>query len=309
MQPIDSHPEKKPAPKTRESVSFDVDGENISAWYYPPPKKSASCVILCHGFGGTKDMLLENYALQFQKAGIAALAFDYRHFGDSDGEPRQSYIFKKQFDDLRAAVAYSRSKNEIDEDKIFIWGTSASGNYGITIAAEDEKIAGVIGQCPSLDHKADEKIYMKRDGMRWFLKILIHAQRDKGRSRFGLAPHRFPIVGRAGSIAMLPAPGAIEGYEKISRGSQTFKNEVCARLMLQSPGPNLFKSAEKIKCPVIFFICMRDNLVAPDASETIKNILKEKLKLVFYDIGHFEIYEGEYFKKAVAEQIEFIRSI
>jgi hypothetical protein len=37
-----------------------------------------------HGFGGTMDCDLEHYAGRYREAGLAVLAFDYRHFGGSD---------------------------------------------------------------------------------------------------------------------------------------------------------------------------------------------------------------------------------
>jgi uncharacterized protein len=47
------------------------------------------CVVLAHGFAGTVDSGLLPYAERFAAAGLDALAFDYRHFGASEGEPRQ----------------------------------------------------------------------------------------------------------------------------------------------------------------------------------------------------------------------------
>jgi alpha/beta superfamily hydrolase len=44
-------------------------------------------VLLCRGFAGIKELLLPAHAERFQKAGVAALTFDYRGFGGSEGEP------------------------------------------------------------------------------------------------------------------------------------------------------------------------------------------------------------------------------
>ena len=193
-QPIALAKDKPPAPPVRSNVSFLVDGIAVSAWLYLPKDTTTpvGCVVMNNGFCGTKDMILEQYALRFVEAGIAAISFDNRYFGESGGEPRQLYSLTKQFEDATAAVDYVRSRPEIDPDNIFVWGTSSSGNYGIGLAAEDQQIAGVIGQTPALDHKADGNTIIKRDGILWMLKILVHAQRDKGRSRLGLSPHRFP---------------------------------------------------------------------------------------------------------------------
>ncbi|MDA3811862.1 MAG: hypothetical protein PF518_16200 [Spirochaetaceae bacterium] len=63
----------------------------IRSWLYLPEntRGPVPCIILCKGFGGTKDIILEQYALRFVKEGIAALSLEYRHYGESDGHPRQ----------------------------------------------------------------------------------------------------------------------------------------------------------------------------------------------------------------------------
>ena len=92
-QPISLNGTDKEIPYCRENIEFEVDGLKLSGWLYLPDDltKPVGCVVLTQGFCGTKDMLLEKYALRFAGAGFAALTFDYRHFGESEGEPRQLY--------------------------------------------------------------------------------------------------------------------------------------------------------------------------------------------------------------------------
>ena len=310
-QPIALKNSNGNVPTCRQDVTFRIDGLTLSGWLYLPEDtaKTVPCIVLNSGFCGTKDILLEKYALRFVEAGCAALAFDYRHFGNSEGEPRQLYSVSKQLEDNKAAVKFVRTRNEIDAEKIFVWGTSSSGNYGIMVAAEDKRIAGVIGQTPSLDHQAEGKMILKREGMGWFLKLIFHAQKDKLRSRFGLSSHTFPAVGKPGTTAMLIAPGFFEGYQEIAKDSKTFKNEVCARIMLAFDEPNLFKSAEEVICPVLFHLCEGDNLTLPDSHKKIEKVLGEKVEFIKYPIGHFDIYFGEYFKNSIVEQISFVINI
>ncbi len=312
-QPIELKDSNKdtPTPICRQNITFKVDGLKLSGWLYLPENSVnlVPCVILNTGFCGTKDFLLEKYALRFVEIGFAALTFDYRHFGESQGEPRQIYSVSKQLEDNNAAITFARTISEIDPEKIFMWGTSSSGNFGIMLAAEDKQIAGIIGQTPSLDHQAEGKMIVKREGMSWFLKLIVHAQKDKFRSRFGLSSHTFPAVGKPDTTAMLIAPGFFEGYQRIAKDSKTFKNEVCARIMLTFDEPNLFKSAKEVSCPVLFHLCEGDNLTLPDSHKKIEKILGKKVKFIKYPIGHFDIYFGEYFEKSIANQISFITNI
>ncbi len=308
-QPIHLNYNKSDVPVCRQDVTFTVDGSMLSGWLYLPDNKEkpVPCVVLNQGFCGTKDMLLEKYALRFVKAGFAVLSFDYRYFGESQGEPRQLYSMPEQLEDIKAAVNFARSKSEVDPERIGLWGTSSAGHYGVLIAAEDKKIACVIGQTPSLDHEADGKWIVKRDGIGWLLKLMVHAQRDKGRSRFGMSPHMFPAIGKPGTTAMHIAPGFFEGYQKIAADSKTFKNEVCARIMFGSHGSDLFNAAEKIACPVLFHICEKDTIIAPGSYKKAEKILHKNVKIVRYPIGHFDIYFGEYFEKSIHNQISFLK--
>jgi dienelactone hydrolase len=290
-------------PRFRKDVTFEFKRTKINGWLYLPEDLSTPvpCIIMGHGFGGTKDILLERYAIRYRNAGYAALAFDYRHFGTSEGEPRQLMFISYQLDDYRAAIDYARGLKEIDPEKIILWGTSASGGYGIVLAAQDRKIAGVVAQCPGLDHRASEQMLRKKLGIKHMLRLIVHGQRDMMRARLGLSPHKIPLIGKPGTMAFLPVSEAYEGYSRIV--SKHFVNEVCARVVLRSHGFNPSKHIQNVRCPVLIQICDYDKL-APMRPGTERE-LKKYAEVKRYSIGHFEIYAGDNFERAVNDQLEF----
>ena len=292
-------------PQSREDVSFMVEGASISGWLYLPEERASPvpCIVMGHGFGGTKDMFLERYAVRYQEAGFAVLTFDYRYFGESEGEPRQLMWIPYQLEDYTAAVEYARSRQEIDPARIALWGTSASGGYGIVVAARDQNIACVVGQCPALDPEASGKMLVKEMGIRHFLRLFFHGQRDMIRSRFGLSPHTIPIVGKPGTLAFFTIPEAYEGYSNIE--PENFVNEVCARVILTSHGFRPVEHARNAHCPILIQICECDALVAI-SSET-ENELRQCADVKSYPIGHFDIYTGDNFERAVNDQIDFFK--
>ena len=215
----------------------------------------------------------------------------------------------EQLDDLRAAIEFVRNRKEISREKVILWGTSAGANYGIIIAGEDVKIVGVIAQCGAFDHKEDSKLAVEREGYGFFVRMFVHGQRDKGRSRFGLSRHVIPPYGRPGTTAFLRTPGTFEGAQRLGMESENFKNEVCAGFMLMPHGPSPLKSAENVLCPVQILVCEKDEIISPKSHVRLQEILGDKAIVLKYPIGHFDIYEGEYFERAVEDQLEFIRSI
>ncbi|MBU7018674.1 MAG: alpha/beta hydrolase, partial [Theionarchaea archaeon] len=117
-------------PKSRNDVTFTVEETLLRAWLYLPQKSSSvPCIIMSNGFGGTKGMILEEYALKFVEAGMAVLGYDYRYFGESEGEPRQLFSIADQLEDLKAAIYYVRNRKVINPEKIALWGTSAAGGF------------------------------------------------------------------------------------------------------------------------------------------------------------------------------------
>lgn len=93
-------------------------------------------LVMAHGLGAIKEMRLDAFAQRFADAGYAALVFDYRHFGDSTGEPRQLLDITLQRQDWSAAVDFARTLPGVDGSRIVCCrGTSFSGGHVIATAA------------------------------------------------------------------------------------------------------------------------------------------------------------------------------
>ena len=290
----------------RKDVSFKVKGTALKASFYLPESLPAAvpCIVMANGFGGTRDML-EPYAVRYQEAGFAVLSFDYRHFGESEGEPRQLAWIPYQLEDWSAAVKYARSLKEVDSAKIALWGTSFSGGHVIVIASRDEKISCVSAQCPGLDGHASGEIFIEREGIGKAFLMLMHGQRDMVRSWLGRSPHKIPIAGKPGSIAFLTTSDAYDGYNKLV--PEGFVNEACARLFLRAGGYRPVKHAHKVRCPVLLQICDNDNLLPKSAADETEKELGEFAEVKHYPIGHFDIYMGDNFKKSVRDQLSFFK--
>jgi fermentation-respiration switch protein FrsA (DUF1100 family) len=294
-------------PALRQDVSFDVKGSSVRAWLYLPDNRSSqvACIVMAHGFGGVKDALLENYAVRFQEAGFAALVFDYRFFGQSGGEPRQLVWIPYQLEDWSAAIAYVRSREEIDPAKVALWGTSLSGGHVIVTAAKDKKIACVSAQCPGLDGRAAGKMAVKRLGIGHILIMMVHGQRDFFRSWFGLSPHKIPLVGKPGSIAGMNTQEACDFIQQ--HAPPGFVNEICARIILRGDKYRPVRHARDVRCPVLLQICEHDRLIPITAAEETAKDLEKLAQVIKYPIGHFDIYTGDNFEKAVSDQLEFFK--
>jgi len=299
--------EKARPSASKQEVGFPVKGVTVRAWLYLPEDLSAPvpCVVMGHGFGGTKDMLVEHYAVPYREAGFAVLAFDYRHFGESDGEPRQLLWIPYQLEDYAAAVTYVRGRKEIDPARVALWGTSLSGGHVIVTAAKDPNIACVVAQCPGVDGRASAERAFRRFGIGYMLRMIVHGQRDIFRSWVGLSPHKIPIVGKPGSLSLMNGPEAYELFRNIA--PKDYVNEACARISIRGDKYRPVKHAKDVRCPVLLQVCDHDQIIPRSAAEETEKRLGEYARAIYYPIGHFDIYTGENFKRALNDQLEFLK--
>jgi dienelactone hydrolase len=136
----------------RVDLKFPSGGDECAAWLYQPAGGGpAPLIVMAHGFSATREQRLDAYAERFCAAGIGALLFDYRSFGASGGEPRQVLDIHSQQADYHAAIAFARSLDWVDADRVAAFGSSFSGGHVLAVGAQDSRLAAVVAQCPFTD--------------------------------------------------------------------------------------------------------------------------------------------------------------
>src|SRR5256714_9883612 len=213
--------------RTRLDVAFPSSGDECRAWLFMPDAERPPLVILGHGLGATREYGLEPYAKRFADAGIAALAFTYRHFGDSGGEPRQLLDIERQLGDWAAALAYARNLDGVDHDRIALWGTSFAGGHVIEAAARDGAVAAVVSQCPFTDGLAATRAASPRS----LARALVAALRDELARVRRKPPVLVPLVGPHGSAALMTSPDSEPGYPALVPPGGQFENGASARFI------------------------------------------------------------------------------
>ena len=130
-------------------VEFPADGLVLRGWLRLPNGEGPHpLVILAHGLGGLKEWTIPDVANALTDVGIAAMAFDYRNFGDSDGLPREEVDHCGRIEDWQSAISYGTTLSEIDQERIGIWGTSLGGRDVLAVAAIDRRVRCVVSQVP-----------------------------------------------------------------------------------------------------------------------------------------------------------------
>lgn len=289
----------KPA---RSEVHFAAGTDTCAAWLYPPAEvaQPVPCVVMAHGFTLTRNDTLPRFAEAFAKAGFAALVFDYRHFGDSTGEPRQLLDIQRQREDYRAAVTYARALPFVDPERIVLWGFSFSGGHVLAVGEQDPRVAAVISTAPFVNGLANLRITPARVLLRGVGLALV----DGVRALLGQPPVYIPAVGAPGTFAVLTAEEALPGYTAITSGpGSRWKNQLAARLLLHVPFENPGGAAGRLGVPLLMQIADRDKTVPPEAAARAgRRASKGELK--HYPSGHFEMYTRP---DVLEDQLDFLR--
>ena len=135
----------------RKDIEYKTeDGVTLRGWHYVPDSSKGRfpTVVMAHGFSAVKEMYLDRFAEAFAVAGLAAVVFDNRNFGASDGEPRQEIDPWKQVRDYRDTITYAETLAETDANRIGIWGSSYSGGHVLVVGAIDRRVKCVVAQVP-----------------------------------------------------------------------------------------------------------------------------------------------------------------
>jgi dienelactone hydrolase len=284
-----------------DDVRIPCHGEQLAAYVYRPgtTQGDAPCVVMGHGFTGTREDGLPGYAEAFRDAGFVAIVFDYRHFGDSTGEPRQLLDIARQLDDYRAVVSWARDLDGVDPDRIVLWGSSYSGGHVLTIAAADARIAAVIAQGPYADSIATMKCVAPRN----MARFVVEALRDQLGARLGRPPRLVPAVGAPGTFAVITAPGYQSDLAAIVGPNSKWRNEFAARLMLTFPFYRPGGKAKQVKMPLLITVCDQD-AITPAAPAVKAAQRAPRAELLRYPYRHFQIYSDP---QAKADQVAFLQ--
>jgi hypothetical protein len=116
------------------------------------PERPVPAVVQGPGWLGLRDAKLYHpYHEGLLAAGIAVLVFDYRGFGDSEGDA--TYLDPMtQVEDWRNAITYLETRSEIDPRRIGAFGSGGTGGgNAVMVAGVDERIRATVSQVPIAD--------------------------------------------------------------------------------------------------------------------------------------------------------------
>lgn len=294
------------------SCQVRADGDTIAARHFAARTDVLAgpagrpCVVMAHGLGATQDSGLFSFAEALSGAGAEVVTFDYRHFAESSGRPRQLISLSRQAADYHAVIDYARRLEGVDPTRIAAWGVSLSGGHVIRVAAEDPHLAAAISLTPATDGRSVVAQMLRILGFRYVMRVMAHGLRDCAAMVRRRPPVLIPVVGGPGEVAGLSAEGAVEGMFGIA--GPTWRNEFAARLVLVMGGYRPVTRAEQVTCPVLVQIGDQDRIAPPAAATSAATRMRATVH--HYPCDHFDVYPGSrWHERVVNDQIAFLHRV
>jgi hypothetical protein len=257
---------------------------------------------MAHGFSAVKEQGLTEFAEPFAAAGFAVLVFDYRCFGDSDGEPRGQLFPLDMVEDYRNAISWLAEQPAIDAERIGIWGTSYSGGLVAYTGAIDKRAKAIVAQVPSIigpetrraanpekwdqtdDFLLRERIAKYRGGEINYLRVV--------------APDDEPCV--------LPGRENYDAYMALQESAPNWRNEITIesleRIRVFDPVTPLRQISPRA---LLVIAAADDSLIPLEALRESFERAGEPKKFLEYPIRHFDIYADPWRSKAVNAAIDW----
>lgn len=281
----------------RRDVSFVSEGRRCAGWLYLPDGAAAGArvpgVVMANAITAVKEMYLDNYGERLAAAGFAALAFDYRHYGGSEGEPRNQIAPEEQLDDIRNAISWLSLQPEVDPDRIGGWGISFGGAHLMFLAAFDRRLKAIVGVVPSaVANITVLERGMGPEGAAGFLGFLTQARTSAYAA--GATP-TIKVATDGQEPAMVPGPAAYAFYATAQTTvAPSWQNEITLASVEKMMAYDPTWPVERIApTPMRLIAAERDEFIPFDLVRATYDRAQEPKDIVVLPCGHVDVYDTE----------------
>lgn len=276
-------------------VSFPSCGETLTGLFLVPTGKSGPfpTIVMAPGMSGVKEGSIMQYATFFASGGFAVLAYDNICFGDSTGQPRQEVDPVLQRRGYRDAITFVSLRDEVDETRIGIFGTSYAGGHCLEIAAHDRRVKCVVSQIPAISGQEAFRRAVRPD-----LRPAVLAAQDEDRKRRfqgGEAATIKVVSDDPSDVCAMSGKAAFDYFSEQGRIAPNWTNTMTLRSL------DLYRAVDNAKflpwispTPLLMIVALADELAPPDLALTAYQTALEPKKLVLLPGNHFDPYGPQF---------------
>jgi alpha-beta hydrolase superfamily lysophospholipase len=282
----------------KQDVEFYSEGSRIKGILYVPDndKEKNPAIVLCHGFAGFKELLLPAYAEEFCQKGFIALTFDYRGFGESEGE-RGKLSPRAQVTDIRNAITFIMSLPGVDAHRLGLWGTSFGGANAIVTTALDKRVKCL---CVQLAFGNGERVITGG---------LTGEEREKLESMLMKVWTRAVTQNKIMQVPInkiLTDEQSIEFYNKTVADFPGLDIKIPFLTIKETMEYQPEKYVDSVHVPILIIGAENDKVNPKEESEILyQKANSPKELLIIKGATHYQCYEGEKFSEVVTSQLQW----
>lgn len=276
----------------KRQIHFDRDGLTLAGELFTPDgfneDRRWPAVIVQGSFTSVKEQMPNAYAQKFAEQGFVALAFDYAHYGESAGEPRQFESPAEKLADLQAAVKYLTGQPYVKT--VGMVGICTSASNGTYLAAEDPRIKGFATIAGFLTDADTFTLTYGEDGMARRLADAAAARRKSEETGEATTITVYSETDEQ-AVNYNPTPGAYDYYTNPGRGNvPEYTNEFDVTSWDTWVSLDALSRASKITTPTI--VVHSDGSAFPDQAKKLYDSVQGEKELVWADGNHFDYYDS-----------------
>jgi fermentation-respiration switch protein FrsA (DUF1100 family) len=273
------------ATKTR--FTFESEGDTlVGNLFLPDGAKPAGVVVAVGPLTSVKEQAPGTYAQAMAERGYAALAFDYRYFGESDGRPRQFENPDANIEDIRNAATALLADDRLADLPVFGLGICFGAGPMVRAVTEDPRFrafSGVAG------------VYTDRAKTMARMGAAYQAALDRGRAaerrwRETGEAETIPAVAPDGGDVAMPLREAYEFYGTPRGQVANYVNGYAVQSLAHSLPFDVRGSADVITAPVL--IIHSEKALAPELAHAFYSAVKSpKHELWLSSQGQIDFYD------------------
>ncbi|MFL9451772.1 MULTISPECIES: alpha/beta hydrolase [Nostocales] len=291
-------------------VTFQSEGETLVGNLYLPASYKAGdklpAAIVAGSWTTVKEQMPSIYARKLAEQGFAALAFDFRTFGESGGKIRSFESPTAKIVDIKNAVSFLQTVDAVDRNRIAGLGVCASAGYMAVATATDSRIKSFVAVAPWIhDAAIVNTIYGGEKAVREKIKI-AQAARTK-LQQTGQVDYVPAASATNGAAAMY---GNIDYYLNPKRGAiPQWANKFAVMSWAEWLTFSAMPQAKQIKVPTLFI--HSEKAAIPDGARRFFAAIpgNNKNMVWFPETQQFDFYDREAtINQAVALTVKQLRT-
>jgi uncharacterized protein len=284
---------------TKTRFTFDSEGETVVGnLFLPEGAEPAGIVVAVGPLTSVKEQATGTYSRAMADRGYAALAFDYRYFGESGGRPRQFENPDANIEDIKNAATALLADDRLKDAPLFGLGICFGAGPMVRSVAEDRRFHAFAGVAGVYTDNAKTKAGM---GDAYQAKI------DRG-----LAAERkwleadeaetIPAVAADGGDVAMPLREAYEFYGTPRGGVSNYVNGYAVQSLAHSLPFDARGAADAINVPVL--IVHSEQALAPELAHAFYSAVQSpKHERWLESQGQIDFYDDPKLVTAAADAV------